>query len=354
MPDYRFVAFDGATAIGELAALDRRIEFRLERPSMAMFRINAEHPSAYFFTELATDIVIFRDGIKIARNVVTSTRDIIDEDSHYIDVTTMDYRGRLAFRRVLTTQTFTAQDDTSIAFQAITNAQAEPNGDMGITLGVVPVGVPLTGSFPAGISVADAINLVANVDDGFDWEIDEELRLNVFRVRGRVADRILDYGGLLKGVSREFAAAEFANSVRASGDDSIPSVVAGAGDAVVGRWDRQVGFPQVNNSTLLTGLAIDELNRSVDQSVTFSVRLRQSEGIQRWNGLSDIGLGDTIRLVVYANRLEVNNLTRVREIDVTVSDDGGEEVTFVLDGPKRTFEERINQVLNRLTELERQ
>jgi hypothetical protein len=354
MADYRLVAFNGSSAVGELAALDRRLEFRLERPSMVMFRINAAHPSAYFFNELATDIVVYRDGVKIARTVVTSTRDLIDEDSHYIDVTAMDYKGRLAFRRVLTTQTYTAEDDVDIAFQAITNAQAETNGNMGITRGVFPTGIPLTGSFPAGISVAEAIDLIANVDDGFDWEIDEELRFNIYRVRGNVAGRILDYGGLVSRATREFAAVEFANSVRVSGDDSIPSIVVGSGDPTIGRWDKQVGFPQVDNSTLLAGLGIDELARSTDQAVTFTVRLRDSEGIQRWGGPSDIGLGDTIRLVVNSNRLNVNKLTRVREIDVTVSDDGAEEVTFVLDGPKRTFEERINFVLQRLTELERQ
>lgn len=354
MADYRFVAFNGSSAVGELAALDKRIEFRLEGPSMASFRINAAHPSARFFTELASDIVIYRDGLKLARTVVTSTRDIIDEDSHYIDVTSMDYRGRLAFRRVLSDQTFTAEDDVDIAWDAIDNAQAETNGNMGITRGVRPAGLALTGTFPAGISVAEAIDLVANVDDGFDWEIDADLQFNIYRTRGVVADRILDYGGLLTGVVREFAAVEFANSVRASGDDSIPSVIAGTGDATIGRWDKQVGFPQIDNSTLLTGLAIDELNRATDQAVTFGVRLRESEGIQRWGGFADIGLGDSVRLVVNSNRLNVNTLLRVREIDVTVSDDGAEEVTFTLGGPKRTFEQRINLVLQRLTELERQ
>jgi hypothetical protein len=45
---------------------------------------------------------------------------------------------------------------------------------------------------------------------------------------------------------------------------------------------------------------------------------------------------------------------RIREIDVNLGTDGKEDVFFVLDGPRRTFEERINDVLQRLTELERQ
>ena len=354
MAEYRLVAIKGGQFLGELSALDRRLELRLERPSMLAFRINAANPTAAFLTELETDIVVFRDGVKILRTVMTGARDVIDEDSHYIEVSAMDYRGRLAFRRVLSDQTFTAEDDVNIAWQAVVNAQAETNGDMGIVRGVFPAGITLTGTFPAGISVAEAIDLVANVDDGFDWDVDEELRFNIYRVRGTASGLILDYGGLVSEVQREFAATDFANSVRLSGDPSIASVIAGTGDATVGRWDRQAGFPQVDNVTLLTGLAVDELDRASTESVTFRVRLRSSEGLQRWGGPSAIGLGDTIRLVVKSNRLDVNEVTRVREIDVTVSDDGAEDVSFVLDGPRRTFQERINSILQRLTELERQ
>jgi hypothetical protein len=139
-----------------------------------------------------------------------------------------------------------------------------------------------------------------------------------------------------------------------SGDETVSSIIAGEGDATLGRWDRQIGFPQVNSQTLLAGLALDELSRSRDEATTTRVRLRNAEGVQSWGGFSDIALGDIIRLVIKSNRLDINELTKVREIDVTVSDEGREQVFLVLDGPKRTFQERINDVLQRLTELERQ
>lgn len=352
--NYQFVAFRGSQALGELAALDRRIEFRLERPSIVGFRINAAHPTALFVRELTTDVVVYRDGRALFRGVITATQDTIDEDSHYVDVTVMDYKGRLEFRRVLDAQVFTSELDVDIAWEAIDNAQAEPNGNLGIRRGVFDDGVELSGAFPAGISVAEAITLVANVDEGFDWEIDPTLRFNIYRSRGKPSNRILDYGGLVSQVTREFAAGDFANSVRVSGDDSIPSVIAGEGDASLGRWDRQIGFPQVDSSTLLAGLALDELSRASDEALTTRVTLRSSEGVQSWGGFSDIGIGDTVRLVIQSNRLNINEQTRVREIDVTLGDDGREDVSLVLDGPRRTFQERINNVLQRLTELERQ
>lgn len=352
--EYRIVAFRGSQPLGELAALDQRFEFRLERPSVVAFRINAAHPSARFIGELSTDVVVFRDGRALLRAVVTATRDDLNEDSHYIEVTAMDYRGRLEFRRVLADQVFVDEPDVDIAWSSIVNAQAEPNGNLGIRRGVFDDGVQLSGTFPAGISVTEAIELVANVDDGFDWDIDANLRFNIYRPRGRRTERVLDYGGLVAEVTREFAAGNFANSVRVSGDDTVASVIAGEGDSFLGRWDRQVGYPQIASPTLLAGLALDELSRLSDDAISTRLRLRSSEGQQSWGGFADIGLGDTVRIVIQSNRLNIAEDTRVRQIDVTVSDDGREDVTLVVDGPQRTFQERINDVLQRLTELERQ
>lgn len=352
--NYRFVAVRGSQPLGELEALNRRIEFRLEQPSIVAFTINAEHPSARFVQDLAVDVIVYRDGLPLIRAVITATQDSITEDSHYIEVTAMDYRGRLEFRRLLSAQVFTEELDVDIAWAAIVAAQAETNGDLGIKRGRFDDGEELSGAFPAGISVAEAIDLVASADEGFDWEVDSDLRFNIYRPRGRARQRVLDYGGLVAEVQRQFAAGDFANSVRVSGDETIASVVAGDGNPVLGRWDRQVGFPQIDSPTLLTGLAIDELSRAQNEAVTTRVQLRSAEGVQTWGGLTDIGLGDVVRLVVKSNRLDINELTRVREIDVTVSDDGKEEVVLILDGPKRTFQERINDILQRLTELERQ
>lgn len=352
--NYQFVAIRGTQVLGELEALDRRLEFRLEQPSMASFTINAEHPSARFVQDLAVDVLVFRDGRPLLRAVITATQDLVSEDSHYIQVTAMDYRGRLEFRRVMSVQTFTEELDVDIAWGAIDVAQAETNGNLGIRRGKFDEGVELSGAFPAGISVTQAIDLTASADEGFDWEIDADLRFNIYRPRGQQRSRVLDYGGLVSEVQREFAATDFANSVRVSGDDTVTSVVAGEGDTVVGRWDRQVGFPQVNSQTLLAGLAFDELARSTNDALTTRVHMRNAEGVQSWGGVTDIGLGDVVRLVVKSNRLDINELTRVREIDVTVSNDGKEDVILVLDGPKQTFQERINDILQRLTELERQ
>jgi hypothetical protein len=352
--DYRLVAIQDGQLLGELAALDVRLEFRLDKPSLFSFRLNALSNSAQWIEELSTDILVYREGQKILRGVVTSTRHDIDESSHYLEVSGMDYRGRLAFRLVLDNQVFSADDDVDIAWQAIDDAQSETGGNMGITRGLTPAGVTLTGAFPAGISVANAIDLLAKTDDGFDWDISPDLEFDIYRPRGETKNRVLDYGGLVSRVNREFAATDFGNVIRASGDDSIASAIVETTDLTLGRWERQVGFPQIGNFALLTGLAVDELSRSENEAVAYRIRLRAAEGVQRWGGKSDIWLGDTVRLVVRSGFLNVNELKRVDEIDVTVTEDGREDVFFVLEGPRRTLQERINNILQRLTELERQ
>lgn len=354
MAVYEFVAYQGSSALGVISALDRKLDLYLDRPSSLQFKVNGLHPTAEFVEELSTDVVVFRDREKIGRFVMTSVRDEIDATSHYVTVNAFDYRGRLSRRIIKTQQTFTAEDDVDIAWNVINTAQSDTNGGMGITRGVYPAGVSLTGGFAPGVRLDEAIDILADIDDGFDWDIDADLRFNIYRPRGETRQRVIDYGGLEKTASRNFAVERFANVVRVSGDSTVTPVVEGTGSSSVGRWETEVGYPAVNNQTLLDGLAIDALASAGEDAYAYSVVIRDTDGIQRWGGPSDIGLGDTVRLVLRSGRLDINELKRVTEIHLGVDDDGGEEVTFVLDGIEPTFAQRIQRVLDRLKDLERQ
>lgn len=354
MANYVVVAIRAGEALGEVAALSKRAEFRLDRPSTFSFTVNHQHPSAEFITELETDVVLYRDNVKIGRFVIASTRDTLDADSQYVEVSAVDYKGRFEQRILYSDLTFTAEDDVDIAWDAVTAVQNETNGDMGVTRGVVPSGESLTGAFAAGLNLYDAINTVASIDDGFDWDVDAELRFNIYKPRGTVKDRTFDYGGVVAEVDRQFGVRDFANAVRVTGDDTLTAETEGSGSATLGRWDAQVGFTSVNNQTLLQGLAIDTLNQRSNLVTSFKIRLRDFDGARAWRGINDVWLGDQVRFVAKTKRFEVNAMQRVFEIDVSVSDDGAEDVFFLLQGPRPTFLERINAVTERLTELERE
>lgn len=354
MATYEFIAFRSGAAVGELAALEPRLDFYLNRPSTLQFKVNGRHPTAEFISELSTDVLVYRNREKIGRFVVTALRDDIDESAHYTTVNAFDYRVRLARRLIKSQQTFSAQPDVDIAWDVIDTFQGETNGNMGITRGVYPPGVNLTGGFAAGVRGDEAIDILANIDDGFDWDIDADLKFNIYRPRGTTKTRVLDFGGLDKAASRAFAVERFANVVRVSGDGSVTPVVEGTGDSSVGRWEAEVAYPQVSNQSLLDGLAIDALSRAGSDAYTYSMTLRDSDGIQVWGGPTDVGLGDSIRMVIRSGRLNVNEVKRVTEIHVVADDDGGEAVTFTLEGVDPTFSQRIQRVLRRLDELERQ
>jgi len=354
MADYTLVAFQSGSALGEIDALDVRYDLYLDRPSTLQFKVNGKNPTAAFIDELATDVLVYRNREAIQRFIVTGLRDELDESSHYVTVNAFDYRARLARRFIKTQQTFSAEDDVDIAWDVIDTAQAETNGGMGITRGVYPPGVSLTGGFASGVKVDEAIDILANIDDGFDWEIDADLKFNIYRPRGTTKQRILDWGGLDKKASRTFAVERFANVVRVSGDDTVTPVVEGAGSSSVGRWESELGYSAVSNQTLLDGLAVDALSRAAEDAYAYQMTLRDSEGLQVWQGPTDIGLGDTLRLVIRSGRLNVNELKRVTEIHVVADESGGEQVTFTLEGVEPTFAQRIANVLRRLDELERQ
>jgi hypothetical protein len=87
---------------------------------------------------------------------------------------------------------------------------------------------------------------------------------------------------------------------------------------------------------------------------SFTVTLRNGDSdLIRWGGPTDIGLGDTCRMVVRSGRLDINRLVRVFEIRVGIGEDDNETVALTLDAPEETFVDRIRQQQARLEVLER-
>jgi hypothetical protein len=349
--DYKFLASRNGNILGEVAALDGQINLRLRERSDVTFRINGEHPTALFISEFDTDILVFRGPEPVFRGTVGAVVDSGDGTGYYLRVNAADYRSRLDRRVLKAPVTFTGQDDTDIVASLIATAQGEANGDMGIT--VVPDGSPVarTVTFPAGESVWDAIDLLSSLDGGFDWDVLPDLTLQTFRPRGQNRGRVLDYGGALKAFSVSGDPSAFANVVRVSGTGLTAQVVSDFA-LVPRRFETQVGLPLVGDQQVLDDFADQALVDKLGNWQTWELVLRQSNAAQAWGGLTDIGLGDVVRVVVRAGRLDVNELQRVEQITVAVDEDGREDVTLSSRGRRREFTDRFRELSRRLTALE--
>ena len=360
MPYYQFVLGPaGGTPDTELTyARNRSLDLKLSEPSTASFTIDGRSEQAAAIAELASEVSVYRDRELLFRGFIGSTADTVSEDRHDVQVTVVDYRGRLDRLLIDADTTYTTALDRNISWDLIDDAQAKTGGDLGISRGPALSGLTSrTITFTGGISVREALDRLASLAPGFDWDITPEREFVLFDQRGANNGVILDYGGLVSAVSVNFDPSTYANAVRVSGDATTTAQTAAAGDIgsrPEGRYEAQQGISDITTDATLASratllLAEKQLIRS-----SFTVTLRNGDNdLIRWGGPTDIGLGDTCRMVVRSGRLDVNRLVRVFEIRVSIGANNDETVTLTLDAPEETFVDRIRRQQARLEVLER-
>jgi hypothetical protein len=349
--DYKFLAVRDGDILGEIAALERSMSLRLREPSSVSFRVNGEHPTAKLIREFDTDILVYRGTDPVFRGTVGAVNDTGDGTGYYMRVSAVDYRGRLERRVLKADAPFVGQDDTAIVTSLIGTVQGEVRGSMGLTVAGDTDPVARTVTFPAGETVAEAIDLLASLEGGFDWDVEPDLTLRTFRPRGRNRGRVLDYGGALSGFAVSGDPRAFSNVVRVSGS-GVAAAVRSDLSVFRRRFETQIGLPLVDEQAVVDDFADRALEDGLGGWQTWELRLRQSNAIQAWGGLGDIGLGDTVRVVVRIGRLDVNELQRVQQITVLLDEDGREDVLLATRGRRREFTDRFREVNRRLSALE--
>ncbi|HEY7822002.1 MAG TPA: hypothetical protein VIG24_04175, partial [Acidimicrobiia bacterium] len=200
MPFYQYVLGPaGGTPATDLTyARQRALDLRLDEPSTATFVIDGRSEQAATIAELATELSVYRDRELIFRGPIGATSDTITEDRHDITVTAVDYRGRLDRLTIDADVTYTSQLDRDIAWDLIVNAQAKTGGNLGITRGPALTGATSrTITFTGGITVRQALDRLASLSPGFDWDVTPDRQFRLWDQRGADNGVILDYGGLV-------------------------------------------------------------------------------------------------------------------------------------------------------------
>lgn len=357
MARWAFVATttDGRPVAELSAATSRKITFDVDAPATATFTIPGRHDQAAVIDELLTDIVAVRDADRLFRGRVGASGDTLDAD-HQTDFAAVDYRGMLARRILWDPQTFAAEDQIDIAWDLIDYTQGLTGGNLGITRDADPSGVTRDRDYDAGLNVGTLLDELGRLDQGFDWEIDANLIFHAwYPSRGTDRDLALTYfadaAGTVAAVKRSVDPANYADAVRATGADTTTPAVAEAADLAdrtEGRFDFQVGDPDIQEDTTLTAKAAGTLadRQDIEPGYTFTL----NPGLWR---PADLWLGDTTRVVVRSGRLDVNTFQRVRRITVTLDDSGAETVEVQTGAIQRTLTQRLHATDTRLAALER-
>lgn len=361
-------------------AYSRKVTFNLNDASEASVTLDGTYPAASRIVELATDMYVYRAAFRggpkelLYRGRIGKSSDTLDENGHTVSVPSMDYRGVLKRRLLLSTskQVWTQVDQMVIAWELLQQAQNKVGGNYGITNGVGQTsGVLRDRSFNLGDPIGEKIQEVSEVINGFEWDV---TATDVYGVQGLQLDRwypqrgsyrgevlmYMNHGGNLASVSRNVDSTNFANSVRLSGKQpegggAEPAIQerpgTGAGFNPVppeGRWDKMF------QEDITTTKALEERAdwRLADSSLirpSYTVKLKPGF----WRGRGHIWLGDTVDLIIQSGRLDVSTQARVLEITVDINEEDTEEVSMTLGYPRTDFAKVVRDIDRRLSRLER-
>lgn len=377
------------------AASSRKVTFSLTEPHEASVVIDGFDLAAREIVELATDLYVFRRRDAehprelLYRGRIGKTADACSADGHEVTVPSISYKGVLKRRLLMTGfssansaytvgdssgagrgQRWNQVDQMQIAWELVDGIQQLSNGDLGIVNGVGQSSGKLRDrTFQMGDPIADQIDSLSDVIDGFDWDItptytngSSGLKLDRwYRARGIVRNEVLAYlqsGSNLRSVQRQVDSSDFANAIRSKGraPESSGSVQGVEPQPVEryatpgpeGRWDKLFD----EDSTTAAGLA-----ERADWRVTDASLIRPSYTVELkpgvWRGPDHFWLGDTVKLVVQSGRLNVQTDVRVQTIDIAIDDNGDEQVSVTLGYPKKDFRSKLSDIDRRLARLER-
>ena len=318
----------GGNYVGSLvAATSRKLSWQLDGSSTVAFTMPGDHPETAQISELATDLVCLRDGVTVFRGRIQASADQYAADAETVNFTAVDYRGMLDRRLFWSTSTlsFRGEDQADIAWQMIADTQAQPGGNLGISRGNAPeTGVLRDRDYQAGKPVGQALAELGEVVNGFDWEIDGNLKFNLFYPqRGRSTGLVLYWGREITAINRQIDPSKYANAVFfTGGTGTVPVETALTTMPVgIGRWDAQQSDPNLVLQQTVSDRAAYELQVASDLEPSFAATMAEGG----WDP-GQLWVGDQAQIVAQAGRLNINTVRRVIQIDVTLTDDGGETV----------------------------
>lgn len=215
--------------VEEIPAELIRYTYRLNRPGSIQFALSLDHP---FCTRSVIypgvhEAVIVRNRQIVWRGPVLTANEVDDQDQRMVE---FGGEGLLHYpNRWYLTQdrTFTQQDQFTIARALVNSHQNKAGGDFSIdTSGVDLSGVLRDRTYVRGKNIGEALLELADVNDGFDFQIDAETRLlELFHPQqgARFPDLIIEDG--IRQFSRSVDSTSQASQVVALGEGEGDSQV---------------------------------------------------------------------------------------------------------------------------------
>ena len=321
-----------------VVATNRKLSFALAGPSQVTFDLPGDHPQAALMAELATDVFVTCNGEWMFKGRVGAANDNLTATNHTSSFTATDYRGMLDRRILWPTSTlgFTNLEQAEIAWRLLADSQLL--SDLGIwrippaggSDTLVPTGITRTMNYNPGQKVGEAIQLMAQQQNGFDWDVSGNGQFRLFypaRDRYRTGGSpTLAYGREVVAAQRQLASATFANAIYMTGaQGTLPVSVVAADTTTYGRFEAAIGKTDLKDQASVQLAAGLEL--MVDDALTATYSFTLAPGAFNPDL---VWLGDSVHFFVAAGRLVIDLVKRITGIDVVLDDGGGETVTLTI------------------------
>lgn len=357
MGDWSFIVADvEGDHLGDLAtASAKSVIWPLDAAATASFTMDGTDPKAALVVEAETDLIVI-DGTnrRRFRGRMGSSDADVSATGHVSNYSAVDYRGFLDRRFIQDAWplTYTTTEQVAIAWDLISRSQALAGGGLGITDGTVPTGIFRTRTLTAGNSLQQTITEFGDLASGFDWEIDADLVFRTFYPqRGIDPGLTLAYGAQILSFKETKDTSTFATAIRFSGDSTLTTqfrTVTTFGPA--GRWEVQVGDPNIFDQAILNARADSELIQDQAFTPTWECVL----DLSKFAWTPDLlWVGDTVTLVLKSGNINVNAPYRVLQVQVDLGDDGGKTVTLTFGTALTTEQKRLRKVVAGIASLNR-
>jgi hypothetical protein len=368
-----------SVAVAELtSARGRRLDQAWNSPATLTFTLDGASADAALVHELAQDVVSFRlddqtgADVAVFRGPITQAEDQVTEQANTVTFTAHDYLALLPRRINTTAIVATAVDQDAMLGLLITPARA-PQSSSGTSFGaggylpitwanVNPDGT-LRGTqsgqlrdrtYPASTDLGQAVDDLAKVINGFDYDIVPALRAggnqdqirNFYPYQGVPRSTpALIYGSTVTAFTRAVDSGAYANYQRIIGNNGASDPAAAQlfaeawnSDALngtagaVGLWMAGDNASDVTIMSTLTQKAQGDLALSGVLTPAYTVTMRP--GAYNWGAPN---MGDVVPLVIQTGRLNVSTTVRVLGISYDIGDDGQEDVGLTLGRPLTTL-----------------